>query len=83
MIKIFNKELKVFIIRHYKLSLTLNYIMKYITRSIYKLLVTHEMRNVRFKFTKAAVLKTVKEPLVLEDFKITDKLKEGQVNIII
>jgi len=56
--------------------------MKYITRNIYKLHVNHEIRNVRSKFTKAAVLKTVKEPLVLEDFKIADKLKEGQVNII-
>jgi len=56
--------------------------MKYITRNIYKLHVNHEIRNVRSKFTKAAVLKTVKEPLVLEDFKIADKLKEGQVNIL-
>jgi len=56
--------------------------MKYITRNIYKLHVNYEIRNVRSKFTKAAVLKTVKEPLVLEDFKIADKLKEGQVNIL-
>jgi len=56
--------------------------MKYITRSIYNFHINHEIRNVRSKFTKAAVLKTVKEPLVLEDFKIADKLKEGQVNII-
>lgn len=56
--------------------------MKYITRNIYKLHVNHDIRNVRSKFTRAAVLKTVKEPLVFEDFKIVDKLKEGQVNII-
>ncbi|CAI6349772.1 unnamed protein product [Macrosiphum euphorbiae] len=57
--------------------------MKYITRNIYKLHVNHEIRNVRSKFTKAAVLKTVKEPLVLEDFKIADKLKEGQLRIAV
>lgn len=57
--------------------------MKFITRVISNLNVNHEIRNVRTKFTKAAVLKTVNEPLVLENFKISDKLKEGQVNIII
>lgn len=56
--------------------------MKYITRNIYKLHINHDIQNVRSKFTRAAVLKTVKEPLVLEDFKIADKLREGQVNII-
>lgn len=56
--------------------------MKYISRIIHNIHVNHEIRNVRSKFTKAAVLKTVKEPLVLEDFKIPDKLKDGQVNII-
>lgn len=56
--------------------------MKFINRIICKLSVHHEMKNVRSKFTKAAVLKTVNEPLVLEDFKIPDKLKDGQVNIM-
>lgn len=55
--------------------------MKFITRSIFKLRVNHDLQNVRSKFTKAAVLKTIKEPLVYEDFKISDKLNEGQVNI--
>lgn len=55
--------------------------MKYIGRIIHKLHVNHEIQNVRSKFTKAAVLKAVNEPLVLENFKISDKLKEGQVNI--
>lgn len=56
--------------------------MKLITRTICKLGVNHEVRNIRSKFTKAAVLKTVNEPLVFEDFKISDKLKEGQVSVI-
>jgi len=54
--------------------------MKLLTRSICKLSVNREMCKVRSKFTKAAILKTVNEPLVLENFKISDKLKEGQVN---
>lgn len=54
--------------------------MKFITRAIGKLGVNREMRNVRSKFTKAAVLKTINEPLVLEEFKIADNLKQGQVN---
>lgn len=53
--------------------------MTFFTRGIRKLGVNYELRNVRSKFTKATVLKTVNEPLVLEDFKIADKLKEGQV----
>lgn len=53
--------------------------MKFITRAFCKLSARHEMRNVRSKFTKATVLKTVNEPLVFEDFKIGDTLKEGQV----
>lgn len=56
--------------------------MKSITRIICKLSAHHEIRNVRSKFTKAAVLKTANEPLVLEDFKISDNLKDGQVNKI-
>lgn len=50
-----------------------------LTRSLCRLSVNHQTQIVRSKFTKAAVLKTVKEPLVIEDFKIPDKLKEGQV----
>lgn len=56
--------------------------MKLLTRTIYKLSVNHKIQNVRLKFTKAAVLKTINEPLVIEDFKISDKLKDGQVNIM-
>lgn len=56
--------------------------MIYITRIICKLSTHHEMRNVRSKFTRAAVLKKINEPLVFEDFKIADKLKDGQVSII-
>lgn len=56
--------------------------MKLLTRAVYKLSVNHKIQNIRLKFTKAAVLKTVNEPLVIEDFKISDTLKEGQVNII-
>lgn len=56
--------------------------MKLLTRIVYKLTVNHKIQNVRLKFTKAAVLKTVNEPLVIEDFKISDKLKDGQVNIM-
>lgn len=56
--------------------------MKSITRIICKLSSHHEMQNVRSKFTKAAVLKTINEPLVYEDFEIADNLKDGQVNII-
>lgn len=55
--------------------------MKLFTRGICKLGVNLEIRNVRSKFTKATVLKAVNEPLVLEDFKIADKLKEGQVSV--
>lgn len=54
--------------------------MKFITRVISKFHVNHEIRNARSKFTKAAVLKTINEPLVIEEFKITDNLKQGQVN---
>jgi len=43
-------------------------------------MVNYDIQNIRSKFTKAAVLKTIKEPLVYEDFKISDKLNEGQVN---
>lgn len=50
-----------------------------LTRNVCRLSVNHKIQNVRSKFTKAAVLKTVKEPLVIENFKISDKLKEGQV----
>lgn len=56
--------------------------MKLLIRTVYKLSVNHKIQNVRLKFTKAAVLKTVNEPLVIEDFKISDKLINGQVNII-
>lgn len=56
--------------------------MKSITRIICKLSAHHDMQNIRSKFTKAAVLKTASEPLVLEDFKIPDNLKDGQVNIV-
>lgn len=54
--------------------------MKFITRAISKLNINHEMRYARSKFTRAAVLKTINEPLVLEEFKIADNLKQGQVN---
>lgn len=53
--------------------------MKFITRGICKLSVSYEIRNARSKFTRAAVLKAINEPLMVEDFKISDKLKEGQV----
>lgn len=56
--------------------------MKFIIHGICKLGVSYEIRNVRSKFTRAAVLKAINEPLVFEDFKISDKLKEGQVTII-
>lgn len=56
--------------------------MHFFPRAIYKISVNHKIRNVRSKFTKAAVLKTPNEPLVMEDYKIADKLKEGQVSII-
>jgi hypothetical protein len=56
--------------------------MKFITRGFGKLSVNYKIRNVRSKFTRAAVLKAVNEPLVFEDFKISDKLKEGQVKKI-
>lgn len=54
--------------------------MKFLTRVVCKLNAQLEIRNVRSKFTKAAVLKTINEPLVVENFKISDSLKEGQVN---
>jgi len=57
--------------------------MKFITPSFCKLRVNRDIRNVRSKFTKAAVLKTVNEPLVYEDFKISDKLNEGQLRIAV
>lgn len=53
--------------------------MKLLT--ICRLSVSCKIQNVRLKCTKAAVLKTINEPLVFEDFKISDKLEEGQVNI--
>lgn len=56
--------------------------MKFIIRSIGKLSVNSKIRNVRSKFTRAAVLKAINEPLVFEDYKISDKLKEGQVTKI-
>lgn len=56
--------------------------MKFITRPIYKLRLNRDMPNVRSKFIKAAVLKTVNKPLINENLKISDKLNEGQVNTI-
>lgn len=54
--------------------------MKLITRAICKLSSSYKIKNIRSKFTKATVLKTINKPLVYEDFKIADTLNEGQVN---
>lgn len=56
--------------------------MKFFPRAVYKISINHKIQNVRSKYTKAAVLKTPNEPLVIEDFKIANKLNEGQVSII-
>ncbi|VVC30092.1 Alcohol dehydrogenase, C-terminal,NAD(P)-binding domain,GroES-like,Polyketide synthase, enoylreductase [Cinara cedri] len=57
--------------------------MKFFSCLRHKINFNHRIRNVRSKCTRAAVLKIPNEPLVIEDFKIADKLKEGQLRIAV